>query len=239
MEAKIGLKVEAKVICHGEIRSQFKPGELGAVLDWDVRDTKTGLIALDPRTGKLNAGTKKSESFVRQFLDLLLVRLIDQSVLTPTDILDTANVLQRVANTPQLFMCDAGAGVITHGIVVGTNNAGVNITNYHLGVIIAHGGGGGQLAYSAVTFGAPASDVTTSQFTITRNFANNSGGDITVNEIGLYVKAGLIGPVELYWGSGLQTGMGYFMTIRDVIAGGILVPNGQTLFINYRPQSVI
>ena len=29
------------------------------------------------------------------------------------------------------------------------------------------------------------------------------------------------------------------MTIRDVIGGGIAVPNGQTLTINYRFQGVI
>jgi hypothetical protein len=237
METTMFSNVSAKVVCPDDIKRQFKPGELGIVLDWAVTDTKNGLVMPDPQTGKPNKGMQKSESFVRQFLDLLMVRLIDQSVLSPRDIRDTANVLQRIANTPQLFMCDGGAGVVTHGIVVGSNNAAVDISQYALGVLITHGVGAGQLQYGATSFSQPASDATTSQFTIIRAFGNGSGGDVTINELGLYVKAGLIGPVEVNYGSGLLIGMGFFMTIRDVIT--ITIPNGQTLTINYRPQSVV
>ncbi|GAH71984.1 unnamed protein product, partial [marine sediment metagenome] len=71
-----------------------------------------------------------------------------------------------------------------------------------------------------------ASDASVSQFTITRNFSNAAvGGDITVNEIGLYVK-----------GYDTEDDTYYFMIIRDVIAGGIAVPDGQTLTVNYREQ---
>ena len=31
----------------------------------------------------------------------------------------------------------------------------------------------------------------------------------------------------------------YFLIIRDVISGGIDVPNGQTLTVNYREQAAI
>ena len=120
----------------------------------------------------------------------------------------------------------AAAATSTFGVVVGTGAVAPTISDYQLGAQIAHGVGVGQLQYSAVTFGAPASDATTSQVTITRNFANASGGAITVNEIGLYCRA--------YYSSAI----GYFMIIRDVIAGGISVPNGQTLTVNYRPQAV-
>jgi hypothetical protein len=81
--------------------------------------------------------------------------------------------------------------------------------------------------YGAVTWGLPTSDATTSQFTITRNIANVSGGPVTVNEAGLYVRGSK------------YTSHYYFMTIRDVIGGGIVVPNGQTLTVNYRIQGVI
>ena len=81
--------------------------------------------------------------------------------------------------------------------------------------------------YSAVTFGTPAADATTSQITITRNFANVSAGSVVVNEIALYCCAYDTGAT-----------LRYFCIIRDVIAGGITVPNGQTLTVNYRPQAV-
>ncbi|GAH73195.1 unnamed protein product, partial [marine sediment metagenome] len=45
----------------------------------------------------------------------------------------------------------------------------------------------------------------------------------TVNEIALYFK-----------------GVTYnLMAIRDVIGGGIAVPDGQTLTVNYREQAVV
>jgi len=84
-----------------------------------------------------------------------------------------------------------------------------------------------------VAYGLPASDATTSSFTITRNFANASGNPITVSEIGLYIKA----QEGRFDGSARQTRI--FMTIRDVLAGGIAVPNGETLTVNYRFQCVV
>jgi hypothetical protein len=121
---------------------------------------------------------------------------------------------------------DALADDFTYGVVVGTGVGAPTINDYQLGTIISHGSGAGELQYSAVTWGAPASDATTSQMTITRNFANASGGDITVNEIGLYMKS--------YDGANR-----YFCVIRDKIDGGITVPDGQTLTINYRLQATI
>ncbi|GAI66501.1 unnamed protein product, partial [marine sediment metagenome] len=54
-----------------------------------------------------------------------------------------------------------------------------------------------------------------------------NGGAITVNEIALYVKGYKYNVTY------------YFMIIRDVIAGGIAVPAGQTLTVNYREQAAI
>ncbi len=227
-ETKNGLKEEAKVRTTPEINKLFLPGEFGAVLDWEVRDTKTGEL--------VNKGIKKAESFTRQFLDLLLVKFLNSPGLSPIQIRDTGGNYQDICNGTVIFATDALAGDVTFGIVVGTGAVAPTISDYVLGALIAHGVGVGQLQYSIGTWGAPASDATTSQFTITRNFANASGAGITVNEIGLYVKAPSGAPWQA--SSGDNT-IRYFMTIRDVIAGGILVGNGQTLTINYRPQCVI
>ena len=74
---EVGLKVEAKIRSTDEINKLFLPGEIGAILDWEVRDTQTGEIVIDPRTGKPNVGIKKAESFVRQFMDILLVKFLN------------------------------------------------------------------------------------------------------------------------------------------------------------------
>jgi len=218
MEAQIKATPELTVIKEEKIKHLLLPGEVGAILELTVTD-KDGKVT--------EQRILKSKSFVRQFLELLWIQALQIPEVAPYNMRDTANALQNICESSYIFACDGGVGIITHGIVVGTGAVAPTINDYKLGTIIAHGVAAGQLQYSAVTFGAPASDATTSQFTITRNFANASGGAITVNEIGLYVKAYLY--LVTY----------YFMTIRDVIAGGIAVPNGQTLTVNYREQAVI
>ena len=222
MVTQIKLKPELKVIKEEEIKHLLEPGELGVVLELTVTDPKTGKVT--------EHRVMKSKSFVQQFLQLLFAKMIISTSVNTISIRDTSNILRSVwlhggSDTITPLDCNAGATVVLYGIVVGTNNTAPTITDFALLTPIAHGVAGGQMQYSAMTFGAPGADATTSQITLTRNFTANVGG-ITVNEIGLYVR-GWDGTVK------------YFMTIRDVIAGGIAVPNGQTLTVNYREQAVI
>ncbi|MBA7478564.1 hypothetical protein ES707_13991 [subsurface metagenome] len=221
-KAKIGLKLELKVIKKEEIPHLLVPGEMGAVLELTVKD-KNGKVT-DHRV-------MRSKSFVRQFLELLWIEFNKVSKYTPLMMQDTGGLGRNIYENLINFTCDAGIGIVTNGIIVGTGTTAPTIDDYAIETLIDHDAApptGGRLQYGGVAFGAPASDATTSQFTITRDFANNSGGAITVNEIGLYVK-------------GLDTDVQtrYFMTIRDVIGGGIAVPDGQTLTVNYREQAVV
>jgi len=194
-------------------------GEMGAVLEWKLTDNKTGKATA--------SGQRRAESFVKQFPQLLM-SLFQQTYLVgdAISIKDTGNTARDVRSRSPNFGADAGVGAVTHGIIVGTGSTAPTINDYVMETPIAHGTGAGQLSYGAVTWGTPAYDATTSQFTITRNFANSSGGTITINEIGLYVTA---------W----DTAVKYFMVLRDKITGGIAVPTGQTLTVNYRLQGVI
>jgi len=221
---EIDLKLAMSVVKEEEIKHLLLPGEVGCIVDWEVKD----------KDGKITAqGSKKCESFVRQFLDLLLVAMRPyqwgraSAAGFTYQVRDTGNTLRDIGSTLELYSCNGGAGVVTFGPVVGLGVGAPTVNDYVLGTPIAHGVGLNQLQYSAVTFGAPASDATVSQFTITRNFANASGLGVTVNEIGLYCKA-----------SASATDY-YFMELRDVIGGGILVPNGQTLTLNFRIQAAI
>jgi hypothetical protein len=112
----------------------------------------------------------------------------------------------------------------------------VTINDYKVETIINHGAGAGQMQYGAVTFGAPADDGVTSQCTVTRNFANASGGAITVNEITMVIQ--MFTPTQND-SHGQWPYQQNFCILRDVIAGGVAVPNGDTLTVNYRPQAVI
>ena len=221
-QPQIAATPDLKVLRPGDIPHLLLPGEMGAVLDWVVTD----------KDGKISSqGMKKSESFVRQFLELLWIQCSPIGEIAGYPVRDTSNTL-RTLLLPTMYhwKVDAIAADINYGLVVGTDATAPTINDYKLGTIILHDAAPptpGRLQYGAVTFGAPSADATTSQFTVTRNFANASGGGVTVNEIGMYVIGARL--TVLY----------YFMTIRDVIGGGIAVPNGQTLTINYRPQAVI
>jgi hypothetical protein len=221
-----GLELSAipktRILRPDEIPHILEVGEFGAVLEWAVSDTKTGKV--------FEHVVKKSESYVQQFLQLLFAQFTMAPSTHKVSVRDTGNTLRDVyaiGSAANNYLLDvlSGAGVVTFGIVGGTGNAAPTISDYALGTLIAHGAGAGQLNYGAVSFGAPASDATTSQLTITRNLANASGGGITVEEVGLYCRA---------WDGAAR----YFMLIRDV-TGGILVPNGQTLTVNYRPQATV
>lgn len=217
MDAQVKAKPELETINQGQIPNLLVHGELEAVLELIVKDKSSEVTS---------HRTMKSMSFVRQFLELLFVefnKLPPKAALLMKDIGGSPRYIREGCRN---FDCAGGVGDLGRGVMVGTGATAPTIDDYRLEATIGHGSGAGQLQYGGVTFGLPASDPTTSQFTITRDFANASGGDITVNEIGLYVVG---------WDGGAR----YFMVIRDVIAGGIVVPNGQTLTVNYREQAVV
>jgi len=175
------------------------------------------LIVKDKRGRITRKKTIECKSFVRQFLELLFVQFGQ----TETSVKDTNGTSRTPRPYTYTFKANAPSGNTSYGILVGTGTTSPTISDYKMESLINHGSGGGQLQYGAVTFGDPTCDATTCYFTITRDFSNGSGGDITVHEIGLAVMA-------------YDSGSKYFLAIRDVVSGGISVPNGQTLTLNYR-----
>lgn len=133
------------------------------------------------KNGKVYRTRKvQCHSFVIGFIDLLGNAL-------------GAAALQQVRNTSNGLTSNSGitdvmgaAGTNLKGIVVGTDNTAVAMTNYALGTLITSGGGAGQLNYGAVSVSVSSTAGSTRSFTISRLFTNNSGGDITVQEVGLY-----------------------------------------------------
>jgi len=206
----------------------FEPGELGAVLEWKITR---------PDGSLREHQVKKSESYLRQFMELLMVQMMAVSEMLPAFIRDVNNIVREVAVSSLNFQSTAAANDDSYGIVVGTGNTPPTINDCALQTKVANGVGGGQLQYGGVTFGLPTSNLTISHFTVTRNFANASGNPIAIYEIGLYVK----GDSPLPWlGNRGSNSLRYnFCSIRDVIAAGISILNGETLTVNYRQQCVI
>ncbi len=118
----------------------------------------------------------------------------------------------------QGMACNGPAGNTSYGPVVGSGTGAFDFDNYALGTLIAHGTGAGQLQYGLTTFNAPQTSGNDRYFEIIRTFQNQSGGDITVNEIGLYGNSGGV----------------YYCLAREVLGSSITVPNGQTLTVTYK-----
>jgi hypothetical protein len=118
----------------------------------------------------------------------------------------------------------AQAGVDNMGIVVGTGGGAESFDDHALGSKISSGNGAGQLAYSTVDAPSVSTIGTTKQVVWIRYFNNNSGGPVTVNEVGIYTR----GTVQ---GSTI-----YYMLCRDLLPGGVTVPDAGQLKVTYTVQ---
>ena len=205
----------------------FQPGEMGAVLELTVRK-KDGTIR--------EQRVRKAESFVRQFLDLLMMQAAMTNEMSWHEIRDVGNILRAIAFSGLTFATNGAANDDTYGVMVGTGNTAPTITDYALETKIDDGVAAGEMQYGGVTYGLPTASATESHFTITRDFSNASGGDITVEEIGIYVKAMAAWIIQSNDRTSGAPDL-IFMTIRDVVGGGITIPNGETLTVNYRLQA--
>lgn len=175
------------------------------------------LTVKDPRTARILARRSfVSRSYVIGFLDGLAIHMRD----TTANVKDTGGTIRAI--TPYTYMNDCTIGVNddTHGIVVGTGTTAVAISDFQLETQIAHGIGAGQLSHGASGNTAPVTIGTKRRFLLTRSFTNQSGGSITVNECGIYVRCGV---APWY----------YFLDVRDIISGGQAVPDTKTLTIQY------
>ena len=124
---------------------------------------------------------RKARSFVKAFIGLLNVQMAGAS----RSIIDTGGTSRSISNSSYNFQVTAGAGTSAYGIQVGTGTNPVTIDDYKLQSQIAHGTGAGQLQYGATSVDAYAVSSGKAFFNVQRLFTNNSGGDITVKEIGL------------------------------------------------------
>jgi hypothetical protein len=198
-----------------------------AVIEYEVRD-KNGKL--------LSKGRFPAKSWVGNivcFLSDLLKGGTTSSTSTSlyyattrTDLVDTVNtargfsIVSGVGST--LFGAEGGVGDVGAGIVVGSGDTPVNLGQYALASLITHGTGSGQLSYGTTTVETLTKD-TAWYFRVIRTFTNNSGGSVTVKEIGLYVRL---------W---LRESPYYYscMFARDVLPAPVTVPNGSTLTVRY------
>ncbi|MDP2218524.1 MAG: hypothetical protein Q8J68_14700 [Methanolobus sp.] len=111
----------------------------------------------------------------------------------------------------------------TYGIVVGTVDTAFNANQFALAVIIPAGTAAGNFSYVAMAIPTQNYNSETKIWkgTLGRFFNNNSGGLITVKEIGLY------------WYGYMFNGSGDFMMERSVLSPVVDVVSGAQLTVTY------
>jgi hypothetical protein len=207
---------------------KYTPKLPKAVIEYEVRDKNGKLI----EKGKFPA-----KSWVGNIVGLLSAILSMWSssscsyYSTPfsrADLTDTSGTARGIsisvatATGYAILGGCAPAGDTTAGIVVGSSDTPVSLSQYSLGSLITHGTGSGQLTYGATNVESLSKD-TTWLFRIVRTFSNSSGASVTVREIGLYVRLGMSSSPYYY----------SCMFARDVPTSPISVPNGSTLTVRY------
>ena len=109
-------------------------------------------------------------------------------------------------------------------ICVGVGAETTTKLDWALNNFVKDGSSTGQLDYSAMLVAVPAVAGNTSTLTVTRDFTNNSGGDISVKEVGLFIGG---------WpGSIYSNDLAMVLIARDLST--FTVTNGSTIEVSYR-----
>jgi hypothetical protein len=203
---------------------KYTPKLPKAVIEYEVRDKNGKLI----EKGKFPA-----KSWVGNIVGLLSAILSTWASTGSYYAVSTRSDLTDTSGTARNTMLGAGPGTVTlggcapagdtsAGIVVGSSDTPVSLSQYSLGALITHGTGSGQLSYGPTSVESLSKD-TAWFFRIVRTFSNSSGASVTVREIGLYVRLGMSSSPYYY----------SCMLARDVPTSPISVPNGSTLTVRY------
>ena len=123
-------------------------------------------------------------------------------------------------DTPQV-----GEGV---GIVVGSNNVAATPADNFLGTKILHGVAAGELLYGGCEIYGLSFVNPNGEFKIRRYLTNKSGGNVTIQEVGIYSPA-QAAVYEVY----------VYCIARDVVAPAVVLANTQILEVEYTPQITV
>jgi len=179
-------------------------------------------VIVEDRYGNVIKHIKKPmDSFVKNVLDLLC--MFDTGGWSAKD---------RNGNSVSFFFKNAADDYLynaevlapadddNYGILVGSGTTAFSVNDYDLASPISHGTGSGQLSYGEMSVVGSGDDYKQWQ----RSFDNNSGADITVNEIGIAAKV-----TREEAGSPVAY---YVLLARDVISA-TTVPNGGRITVKY------
>lgn len=170
---------------------------------------------------KGEAGSKRvienTNSWVSQMVDLLICYFSD----TDTTVVDRTG-LGFTAESTEGHKISTLHSILQGGVFVGTGLTAVDRDDIDIEIVIAHGNGAGQLEHIPGVVTKTVSITGGYETQCEKTFNNNSGGDITINEVGL------VGLYESTLGLLKQA-----LILHDRISPGHAVVNGGSVIVRY------
>jgi len=177
------------------------PSNIKIEIRAELRDRKGKLIKRFP--------WRPCRSLLKQFIQNLMYGL-SQEVQTVTDIAGTGRAHTTITN---LLASNAGAGITTYGILIGTGTTAVTITDYKLETPVT-----ANIAHAIMVFAVENPDTLTWRIALSRVLTNNTGASLGIREVAIYCKI---------------AGTAYFSCI-DHSLYSVDVPNGVGVTLTYR-----
>ena len=188
---------------HRELNIVASPG---LRLGWEISDAKTGRVE--------QKGSQEGRSFTKQFLQLLYAMMSMEN-----------ETLKHDNGSNYAMNWDSNGAYVMryYSMDIGSSAQAVNFADYNLISPIGNGTDSGQMQYGSITHTAPNYDESRVWNRETRSFTNNSGANVTINELGHRVYSGASGYKSV-------------LIMRDV-TGGIVVPTTKVITFNYDMES--
>jgi len=209
--------INQKIVREPSVREREPAMGLGGEIGIEVHD----------KDGNLIRGFKQPmHTFVRNSMNIIVAAFAYPSgSVIQFGMNNVSDVLKYIKykdqDTVDDYTSDAPSANDNFGVLVGTSDTAWAWTQYGLSGKISHGTGAGQLSYGETTVDSADDSGAPAKVYMQRSFDNNSGGDITVREIGWFLKA-----------KDESLAAEYFMLARDVITA-TTVPNGGRLTVTY------
>jgi len=228
-----------------EEREYTQLRDLGQKLHIPIPEAFWTLEVFDKDGKLLQRHHQRSHSWVRNAYNLLFCQMAAKDATDDTfgagklSIKDTGGTIEYATDrvcalfvTNQTYGNDmvgkgyrGTAGDDAHGIVVGSGTDAENFESFVLQTPIANGVGSGQLSYiegdpEVITWASPILSAD-----ITRYFNNNSGGNVSVNEVGIIAAGSVGGTTNEKW-----------LQCRDKLASTVTVPDTGQLKVTYTVQ---
>jgi hypothetical protein len=115
------------------------------------------------------------------------------------------------------FKLDGLAGILTKGIIVGTDGTAVTADDYKIGSLINNGTDAGRLSYDANVIAAFTESGSTMTMPVSRLVSNGTSNPVVFSEIALYA----LGQITI-------------MVLRDVISPSVTLGVGESALIVYK-----